>query len=85
MKAFFDREAQRLDFTTLRMDKRAKEKKALDTAKAEAIATVGHSNTTCIMYLCLKIINHSFVPRLLLGTYPGILDIKCVFVWKLLH
>ena len=40
MKAFFDCEVQRLEFTTLRMDKRAKEKKAIDTAKAEAIATV---------------------------------------------
>lgn len=41
MKAFFDREVRRLDFTTLRIDKRAKEKKALDTAKAETIAMVG--------------------------------------------
>ena len=40
MKAFFDCEVQRVEFTTLRMDKRAKEKKAIDTAKAEAIAIV---------------------------------------------
>ena len=36
MAAFFDREVQRLNFTTERMDKRALEKKALDTAKIEA-------------------------------------------------
>ena len=35
MEAFFDRELQRLNFTTLRMDERAKEKKALDTAKVD--------------------------------------------------
>ena len=43
MKAFFDREVQRLDFTTVRMDSRAKEKKALDTATAEANSTVSWS------------------------------------------
>ena len=36
MEAFFDRELQRLNFTTLRMDERTKEKKALDAAKVDA-------------------------------------------------
>ena len=40
MEAFFDREVQRLNFTTRRMDDRAKEKRALDTAKVEAVASV---------------------------------------------
>ena len=45
MEAFFDREVQRLNFTTQRMDDRVREKKALDTAKVEAVATVSMANT----------------------------------------
>lgn len=63
MEAFFDREVQRLDFTTQRMDVRALEKKALDTAKVEAgdkVALLVHAlNHNCnyrqlSFFLCRK-------------------------------
>ena len=47
MEAYFDREVQRLDFTTQRMDMRAKEKKAIDTAKVEAGDKVGSVKCRC--------------------------------------
>lgn len=61
MEAFFDRELQRLDFTTQRMDVRAKEKKVIDTAKVEAgdkvcLTTKGESKTdACFISPCLKL------------------------------
>lgn len=55
MEAFFDRELQRLNFTTLRMDERAKEKKALDTAKVEA------GDKVCVTEMSLFSSHYCFV------------------------
>ena len=77
MEAFFDREVQRLNFTTQRMDVRTKEKKAIDTAKVEAGDKVGGIKCRCeaptfvYIFLCMLLTNF-------------ISDILCKFITSII-